>query len=92
MNPILLNPGPVTLSERVRTAMLRPDLCHREVEFAELQGGLRSKLLEIYDLSANDWAAARTGPLTTCRVEHAAPRIEPRHKVPVSKRILSNLD
>ena len=32
---ILLNPGPVVLSERVRQAMLKPDLCHREQEFVE---------------------------------------------------------
>jgi 2-aminoethylphosphonate-pyruvate transaminase len=38
MNPrqILLNPGPVTLSDRVRAAMVKPDLCHREKEFATL--------------------------------------------------------
>jgi 2-aminoethylphosphonate-pyruvate transaminase len=34
---ILLNPGPVSLSERVRKALLRPDICHREAEFSELQ-------------------------------------------------------
>ena len=33
---ILLNPGPVTLSERVRTALGRGDWCHREPEFAAL--------------------------------------------------------
>ena len=36
MRTILLNPGPVTLSERVRNAMLGPDLCNREPEFADL--------------------------------------------------------
>ena len=56
MSPILLNPGPVTLSERVRAAMLRPDLCHREVEFADLQDGLREKLLRVYELAPDDWA------------------------------------
>ena len=69
MNLILLNPGPVTLSERVRTAMLRPDLCHREVEFAELQGGLRSKLLGIYDLPAAAWAAVLLTGSGTAAVE-----------------------
>ena len=69
MNLILLNPGPVTLSERVRTAMLRPDLCHREVEFAELQGGLRSKLLGIYDLPGAAWAAVLLTGSGTAAVE-----------------------
>jgi aspartate aminotransferase-like enzyme len=26
---LLLNPGPVTLSERVRRSLLQPDVCHR---------------------------------------------------------------
>lgn len=54
---ILLNPGPVNLSERVRQALLKPDLCHREPEFRLLQTAIRTKLLEIYDLSPEDWAA-----------------------------------
>ena len=33
----LLNPGPVTLTERVRRSLLQPDLCHRESEFFDLQ-------------------------------------------------------
>ena len=33
---ILLNPGPVTLTERVKLA-LKEDLCHREPEFGKLQ-------------------------------------------------------
>ncbi len=40
----LLNPGPVTLTRRVRQALLRPDLCHREAEFAALQTEVRERL------------------------------------------------
>lgn len=54
---ILLNPGPVNLSDRVRQALLKPDLCHREPEFTQLQNAIRTKLLAIYDLSPDDWAA-----------------------------------
>jgi 2-aminoethylphosphonate-pyruvate transaminase len=39
--PVLLNPGPAGTSIRVRNALLRGDLCHREPEFAELLGRLR---------------------------------------------------
>ena len=42
---ILLNPGPVNLSDRVRRALSGPDLCHREPEFAELKAGVRRRLL-----------------------------------------------
>ena len=54
---ILLNPGPVNLSERVRQALLKPDLCHREIEFLKLQNGIRNKLLEVYGLPEDKWAA-----------------------------------
>ncbi len=53
---ILLNPGPVNLSDRVRNALLRPDLCHREVEFSQLQSRIREQLLQVYGLGS-DWAA-----------------------------------
>ncbi|MCC6202914.1 MAG: aminotransferase class V-fold PLP-dependent enzyme [Gammaproteobacteria bacterium] len=62
MKQILLNPGPVTLSERVRQALLRPDLCHREPEFAALQARIRERLLAVYDLDPAEWAAI----LLTC--------------------------
>ena len=55
--PILLNPGPVVLSERVRKALSRPDLCHREAEFSALQDQLRAGLLAVYQLDPADWAA-----------------------------------
>ena len=32
---ILLNPGPVTLTNRVKSSLLREDLCHREPEFGK---------------------------------------------------------
>lgn len=54
---ILLNPGPVTLSARVRQALNGPDLCHREPEFAQLQVDIRNRLLGIYDLDPAVWAA-----------------------------------
>ncbi|MBL1142889.1 MAG: 2-aminoethylphosphonate aminotransferase [Proteobacteria bacterium] len=52
---ILLNPGPVVLSERVRQALLKPDLCHREQEFIDLQNKIRNNLLEVYQLPAEKW-------------------------------------
>jgi 2-aminoethylphosphonate-pyruvate transaminase len=54
---ILLNPGPVNLSQGVRKALLRPDLCHREPEFIKLQNSIRTDLLQIYKLSQKNWAA-----------------------------------
>ena len=54
---ILLNPGPVNLSKRVRESLLRPDLCHREPEFIGLQNNIRENLLNVYGLSGEKWAA-----------------------------------
>lgn len=41
---ILLNPGPVNISERVRRALLGADICHREAEFSRLMASIRSRL------------------------------------------------
>ncbi len=45
---ILLNPGPVNISERVRRALLRDDICHREEEFTRLQASIRGRLLRAF--------------------------------------------
>lgn len=54
---ILLNPGPVNVSERVRAALLRPDLCHREPEFSILQSRVRQGLLEVYSLPSDAYTS-----------------------------------
>jgi 2-aminoethylphosphonate-pyruvate transaminase len=53
---ILLNPGPVVLSDRVRKALNKPDLCHREQEFIDLQNKIRQSLIDVYGLTADKWA------------------------------------
>ena len=45
---ILLNPGPVNISERVRRALLREDICHREDEFSRLMASIRSRLADAF--------------------------------------------
>ncbi|RZT42176.1 2-aminoethylphosphonate aminotransferase [Cupriavidus agavae] len=54
---LLLNPGPVTLSERVRQSLLQTDLCHRESEFFDLQDEARERLLGVYGLAPAQWSA-----------------------------------
>lgn len=80
MRQILLNPGPVTLSERVRSALLRPDLCHREPEFAVLQSGIRAKLLRVYDLDASAWASVLLTGSGTAAVEAMLISCVPRER------------
>ncbi len=66
---LLLNPGPVTLSERVRQSLLQPDLCHRESEFFDLQDEARARLLNIYELDPAEWAAVLMTGSGTAAVE-----------------------
>lgn len=49
---ILLNPGPACTSQRVKDALLRGDLCHREPEFGELLARLRGSLARALCLEA----------------------------------------
>ena len=44
---ILLNPGPATTTDTVKTAQVVPDICPREKEFAGLMRGLREDLVKI---------------------------------------------
>lgn len=45
---VLLNPGPVNVSERVRKALLQQDMCHREPECIDLVENIRKKLLQAF--------------------------------------------
>jgi 2-aminoethylphosphonate-pyruvate transaminase len=45
---ILLNVGPVMIPEKVRNALLKPDLCHREPEFSELLSNVRKNLSQAF--------------------------------------------
>ena len=45
---ILLNPGPVNVSERVRNALTMQDICHRESECADLMANIQDKLLRAF--------------------------------------------
>jgi 2-aminoethylphosphonate-pyruvate transaminase len=69
MRPILLNPGPVSLSEAVRKAAVSADLCHREPEFFQLQNRVRDDLLDIYGCDPATWAAVLLGGSGTTALE-----------------------
>jgi 2-aminoethylphosphonate-pyruvate transaminase len=65
----LLNPGPVSLTDRVRQSMLGPDLCHREPEYFDLQDEIRRKLLAVYELDPEQWSAVLLSGSGTAAVE-----------------------
>ena len=81
---LLLNPGPVTLSERVRRSLLQPDLCHRESEFFALQDEIRKRLLSTYDLDSEVWTAVLMTGSGTAAVESMTAAL-----VPANGRLLN---
>jgi len=69
MRFILLNPGPVSLSEGVRRAVTRVDLCHREPEYFELQDKVIRGLLDIYSCDPEQWTSVLIGGSGTSAME-----------------------
>lgn len=76
---LLLNPGPVTLTERVRQSLLQPDLCHRESEFFDLQEEARTRLLQVYQLSPSEWQAVLITGSGTAAVESMITSLVPEN-------------
>jgi 2-aminoethylphosphonate-pyruvate transaminase len=66
---LLLNPGPVTLSKRVRQALLREDMCHREMEFAALTQDIKSRLNRVYPETRDQFESVLLTGSGTCAVE-----------------------
>ncbi|AXK62235.1 2-aminoethylphosphonate aminotransferase [Burkholderia sp. IDO3] len=75
---LLLNPGPVTLTERVRRSLLQPDLCHRESEFFDLQDEARARLVAAYQLDPAEWAAVLMTGSGTAAVESMVAALVPQ--------------
>ncbi|MBU9131374.1 2-aminoethylphosphonate aminotransferase [Burkholderia multivorans] len=75
---LLLNPGPVTLTERVRRSLLQPDLCHRESEFFDLQDEARARLVAAYELNPAEWTAVLMTGSGTAAVESMIAALVPK--------------
>jgi 2-aminoethylphosphonate-pyruvate transaminase len=76
---ILLNPGPVTLSERVRAALTGGDWCHREPEFAELTQEINTELVAVYPEMAGAFDAVMLTGSGTSAVEAMLASFAPDH-------------
>jgi len=66
---ILLNPGPVTLTDRVRAALSGGDWCHREPEFAALVQDINRRLSEVHPGIAGRYQAVTLAGSGTGAVE-----------------------
>lgn len=69
MKTILLNPGPVNVSEHVRAALMGPDLCHREPEYFDLQDAIRARLLDVFEAPADEYTSVILTGSGTAMVE-----------------------
>lgn len=78
LREVLLNPGPVTLSDGVRAALARGDWCHREPEFAELMQSINRRLAHVYSDAAEDFEAATLTGSGTSAVEGMLQSFAPR--------------
>jgi 2-aminoethylphosphonate-pyruvate transaminase len=78
MRTILLNPGPVSLSEQVRKAAISADLCHREPEFFDLQDALRTGLNAVYGCDDGEWSPVLLGGSGTTAMEAMISSMIPR--------------
>ncbi len=75
---VLLNPGPVTLSDGVRKALHRGDWCHREPEFADLTRDINARLVRVYREMPKDFDAVMLTGSGTCAVEAMLASFAPR--------------
>ena len=65
----LLNPGPVSMTERVRNALASEDVCHREPEFTALVGDVRTRLAGVYSETKKGYTPVLLGGSGTAAVE-----------------------
>jgi len=66
---VLLNPGPVTMTGRVRAALARGDWCHREPEFAALMQEINARLVAVHPALQAGYSAATLAASGTGAVE-----------------------
>lgn len=58
---MLFSPGPVLTSDRVKSALSHPDMCHRHPAFEHIVEGIRAKLLELVGANEDYVAVVVTG-------------------------------
>ncbi len=76
---VLLNPGPVNISLRVRKALHGQDICHREEEFSTLLKNIHQKLLDAF-VDNEDYLPIVISASGTAAVESAITSALPPNK------------
>jgi len=78
---VLLNPGPVNITESVRKALVGEDICHREEEFSHLLQEIRRKILKIYNLDSKRYTTVILTSSGTGAVEASICSCVPEDKI-----------
>ena len=79
---IIFSPGPSNISERVRNALLAPDICHRDEEFTELLASVLRRVLEVAAVSTNSgYASVVLGGSGSVAIESIAAAARPAGKM-----------
>ncbi|WP_223155661.1 2-aminoethylphosphonate aminotransferase, partial [Campylobacter concisus] len=76
---ILLNPGPATTTDTVKTAQVVPDICPREKEFGDIMEYVSSELTSIV-ANTNDYTTVLFGGSGTAAVEAILTSVVPYNK------------
>jgi 2-aminoethylphosphonate-pyruvate transaminase len=58
---IVFSPGPSNISERVRRALLAPDICHRDEEFTALLASVRARILDVAGVTGSGYQSVVLG-------------------------------
>lgn len=82
---LLLNPGPVNVSDRVARALLRGDLCHREPEYDDLQQEVRRRLIDVFAPGGDHAAVLLTGSGTAAMEAAVSSLVGPGERLLVAR-------
>ena len=78
---IIFSPGPSNISERVRRALLTPDICHRDSEFTELLRGVRARILDVAGLAGTAYQSVVYTGSGSVAIESVAAAAKPFGKM-----------
>lgn len=78
-SPILMNPGPVMTSARVKSALVHPDVCHRDDDYSLVIRRLQQKLARVFRAGSEHSVLLLTGS-GTAAMEAAITSTIPRGK------------
>ena len=80
---VLLCPGPVMVSQHVRSAVAGPDICHRESEFTDMLQTIRAKLLHALGLDGRYTSVVISGSGTAALESAVVAAVDPGKKLMV---------